>query len=165
MVAAKVISSVNPNQPRIFAERDLIFVKSRSGLGFAVGFGAVCFRLNFLGGTTELIAHAADGFDKRAIGLELPAEMADVHVDRPVEWRGFAIVHALHERVARDNAAGRAHQRVQNVELERGHLNGPLVAENLARPRVDHDAVYLNPAPGGDLNAAQDGPDAGQKLA
>src|ERR1700735_701490 len=154
MDAVSVTTTVSTNQPRIFANRDLIVYPSWGGVFLAV-----------FGGSAELVADAANGFDQRAIGFQFPPKMADVHVDGPVKGRGLAIVHRFHQGIARNHGAGRAHQRFENIEFKGGHLNGALIAENFARAGVDQNAVDFDAPFGADLDPARDGADTSQKLA
>ncbi len=111
----------------------------------------------------ELVAHAANGLDERIAGLQLLAQMADVHVDGAIERRGLAVVEILHQGVARKHASGGAHQHFQNVELEGGQLHALAGGEDLAGAGVERDAVDFQARIGRGRTrfiAAQDGADA-----
>src|SRR5215510_2870724 len=87
-----VMASEHQNHSRILANSVLI---PRSLLHGGV-----------LGCPAELVSHAADRLDEILAGLELLAQMADVHVDGAIERRGLAIIKVLHQGIARQHAAG-----------------------------------------------------------
>src|SRR5579864_888752 len=89
----------------------------------------------------ELVAHAAYGLDQRTSGFELLAQVADVHVDRTVKRRGFAVVQVFHQVIARQHLAGGAHQEFENVELESRHLDLAAVDPHFTRAWIDANAV------------------------
>src|SRR5580692_9074382 len=76
-----------------------------------------------LAGAAELIAHSAHCLKQGAIGFELLAKMADVHIDGAVERSRFAVVETLHQGIAREDASAGVHQRFEDIELESSGLD------------------------------------------
>src|SRR5439155_3218876 len=103
--------------------------------------------------------------------LELPAQPADSHVDRAVEWIGTAPARPVEELVAREHAAWPLDEAGEQVELGRGQGHARSVgALDAARIEIDDEAAEAAPAPltgtrSGYLRASQDGADARQQLA
>ncbi len=128
MMPPMATAVVARNQSSVFAKRDLI-----SGH-------------RILRALTELISDAANGLDHRPRAFQLPAQMADVHVDGAVERRGFAVVEALHQSVARNHVAGVSHQLFQNIEFQRCDLDRLAVAE---LPRACRDRAPRRSLPAG----------------
>src|SRR5579872_7019078 len=127
-------------------------------------------RRGILGAAAELITHAADGLDERIAAVELLAQVADVHVDGAIEGRSLAIVKVLHEGVAREYAAGRAHQHFEDIEFEGGELHLLSVGDDFTGAGIERHAIHLQArrrggAGGPRLVASQDGADARREFA
>src|SRR5262249_26890674 len=78
----------------------------------------------------ESVSHAEHGLDVgglRRIGLDLPAEVHDVRIDRSVEPIEVRSEGALHQLLARECAAGRARKRLEEPELA-GREGNPAAA-------------------------------------
>src|SRR6185503_16089755 len=88
-------------------------------------------------------AHRADQQRRRRVALELLAQVPDVHVDRPLLAVIGRIPDALEQRAAREHAAGRAHQRAQDLELHIGELYGLAIALGGAARGVQAHALGL----------------------
>src|ERR1700758_2765959 len=65
-------------------------------------------------------AHRLDQFRPLGVRLHLAAQAPDLHVDRAVEGPGVAAARLFEQEVAREDAAGVAHQHAQQVELAGG---------------------------------------------
>src|ERR1017187_9661519 len=81
----------------------------------------------------KLVADAAHGFDVVPAGFQLPANVADMHVDGAVERRSLPVVEVLHQIVARDHPSRGPHQRFEDVELEGGEIHEFALRSDLAR--------------------------------
>ena len=89
-----------------------------------------------------------------------------MHVHRAVERSRFAAVERFHQLIAREDAAGGAHQLLEQVELDGSEIDALATALHLARARVEGDAVDLNTAAlRPRLGAPQDRPDARAQFA
>src|SRR4051812_25723982 len=88
----------------------------------------------------EAIPHATLGEDQlraRRVLLELLAEVANVHVDRPLVAVLRVAQHVLEQLGAGRHPAGLAREREQDLELEEGQLHLLAVALDLALTGVE----------------------------
>src|SRR5215204_4407479 len=86
------------------------------------------------------VADAADGLDSLGVAgavAELLAQVADVHVDAPVEDRKLAPEHRAHQVFAPDDEPGRVQELDENLVLDVRQLHRPAAAPDLARARID----------------------------
>ncbi len=122
----------------------------------------------------ELVTDAAHGLDgalgARGRGGELLAQRAHVNVHRAGAAGEGDVPHVGEQAVAREHAAWRGHEGLEQVELLGGERHGHAVGGHGVAPLVEHDApereaVRLGRLPAcGRLGAAEQRPHAGQQL-
>src|SRR5579862_2037829 len=125
MMPPMATAVVARNQSKVFAKSDR--------MGF---IRVISYRGGILGALAELITDAANGLDDLPAALQFLAQMADVHVDGAVKGRGFAVVEAFHQAVARYDPPGIAHQLFQDIEFQGGHFHRLSVASDFARAGI-----------------------------
>src|SRR3990172_7473073 len=94
----------------------------------------------------EAIAHARDGLhqSRRArVGLDLPAQVLDVGVDRPLVALVLVTLHAVDELGARERVAGPLREREQHPPLGRSETHDDAVAADLVAADVDHQRAAV----------------------
>src|SRR4029078_6023936 len=100
----------------------------------------------------ECIAHAPHRLDVARLGgirLDLGADVADVHVDRPlVGLQCLVIADELQQLAARVDTARAARQVAQQVELGRGQRDALAITRNPAALEVDHQVTTSQRAAG-----------------
>ena len=79
-----------------------------------------------------------------ALGLELLAQVADVHVDRARVAVGGVAPDALEQHRAAEHAAGVARERGQDLELHVGEPHGLVARGHLAALEVDHQLALAD---------------------
>ena len=90
------------------------------------------------------VADAADGLDRRPVRPELPADLADVDVDRPGLAREVGAPDVLEERVAGQDDAGIAGEGGQQVELAGAQAEVAAGDGRLAPARIDPERADLD---------------------
>src|SRR5437588_12685290 len=92
-------------------------------------------RLSRTTASDELVPDPADGLDvpgARRIVPELLPQLADMNVDRPVDHDGLIEgVDVGQQLVPREDPAGKLHQRLQELELDRGQPDLAAVGADL----------------------------------
>src|SRR5512135_2784152 len=104
------------------------------------------FGMRILRRPAELVPDTADGLDQSTAVLDLLAQMADVHVDRAVERRRFAVVEIFHQAIAGKDTPRVAHQHLKNIELKRGEVDAAASGQYFAAPRIQRDPVHFQAA-------------------
>src|SRR3989454_3159988 len=119
----------------------------------------------------ELVPDTPDGLDVARTDRVVPqflAQLADVHVDRPVDHdRLVERVHVGEELVPGEDPAGELHQGLQQLVFDRGQPHLAPVDEDLV-PLDIHRQVALDEFGGRRLlrsHSAEDGAEAGHELA
>src|SRR5579884_198444 len=124
-------------------------------------------RLSRTAARQQLVADPADRLDEpgvRGVVAELLPQLPDVDVDRPVDH-----VHLLErvdvgqQLVAREDAAGELHQRLQELELDHREADLAAVERYLAAIEV-HDERARNEPRRRRGRPPEDRPDAGHQL-
>src|SRR5580698_5726467 len=106
-VTAKVTTMVSRNQSRILVKSVLTGTLSYAPL---LRSHALFRRAD------KLITDTAHRLDKGLVAFQFLAQMADMHVHRPVERRCLASIKLFHQFVAGNHPARESHQRLQNIE-------------------------------------------------
>src|SRR5690242_9548892 len=109
------MASEHQNQSRILANSVLMVLYSEEAPRPASDRMARSLHGRVLGRAAELIADAADCLDEIFAGVEFLAQVADVHIDRAVERRGFAVIEVFHEGIAREHAPGGPHEQLEDI--------------------------------------------------
>src|ERR1035437_5554277 len=74
--------------------------------------------------TGKYIPNSPDCADELVAAFQLFAQMTDVHIEKAIVRCSFALEESHGDLVARDDPAGGAHEHFEQVELERGELDG-----------------------------------------
>src|SRR3954464_8413739 len=79
----------------------------------------------------------------RRARLDLPPQVLHVRVDRALVAVVVVALHAVDELEAREDAAGRAGEREQQLELRRRQLDGPALDDRLVALGVEAEAAAV----------------------
>src|ERR1035438_2687528 len=91
--------------------------------------------------SSKYIPNSPDCADELAAALKLLAQMTDVHIEKTIVRRGFALEESRGDLFARDDVAGGAHQHFEQVELQRGEFDGRACGPRLTGGGVQLDAA------------------------
>src|ERR1039458_10688376 len=89
----------------------------------------------------KYISNSPDCADELAAALELLAQMTNMHIEKTIVRCGIALEESPGDLVAGDDAAGGAHEHFQQVELQRGELDGRAGGPGLAGGGVELDEI------------------------
>src|SRR5512136_2228079 len=91
-------------------------------------------------------AHGLDALDTAILVFQLPAQLADVHVDAAIERIELSFEHLLGQLFPRHDLPGCRQQDPQHVELYRRQGHRLTVPHNCPRARVENNVADLENA-------------------